>query len=99
MPRFCSYHFVVAGIDLTVRTRWSSDDIVAAGVVVAAAVSAVIMLKCLDLKIDLEAEKPFDRRKRDIAKLMILTREFMDGIFKRVGASQSEHVQLNSEVR
>lgn len=33
IPRFCSYHFAVEGMDLTVKTRWSRDLILAAGVV------------------------------------------------------------------
>lgn len=32
MPRYCVYHPIDLGIDATVRTRWSSDLIVAAGV-------------------------------------------------------------------
>ena len=31
MPRFVSYHLIESGIDLTVRTTWSSDLTVAAG--------------------------------------------------------------------
>ena len=34
MPRFFSYHAAAFGIDFTVRTRWSSDVIVAAGGVI-----------------------------------------------------------------
>ncbi len=32
IPRFFSYHSVVFEIDVTVKTRWSRDWIVAAGV-------------------------------------------------------------------
>jgi hypothetical protein len=32
VPKFWVYHFVDSGIDFTVRTRWSRDLIVAAGV-------------------------------------------------------------------
>jgi len=31
IPRFCSYHFWVVGMEETVRTRWSRDVIFAAG--------------------------------------------------------------------
>lgn len=33
MPRFWVYHFMVAGMDATVKTRWSSEIMVAEGVV------------------------------------------------------------------
>jgi hypothetical protein len=31
IPRFCSYHFWVVGMEETVRTRWSKEVIFAAG--------------------------------------------------------------------
>ena len=31
MPKFFSYHVLAAGMDLTVRTKWSRDVILAAG--------------------------------------------------------------------
>lgn len=42
MPRFLVYHSLVASIDSTVRTRWSRDWIVAAGL----GVDDVILYLC-----------------------------------------------------
>lgn len=39
IPRFVLYHWVVRGMEATVRTRWSRDLICAAGV-------EVIFLRC-----------------------------------------------------
>lgn len=50
IPRFFSYHAVALGIDFTVRTRWSRDLIVAAGVVIF--LRCTWTSPCLKMKLD-----------------------------------------------